>query len=261
MNRKPLNSYFSTSLKKGLDILALFAGAEKELSLGEISYKLNLNKTIAHRFTNTLVELGFLKKDLRTRQLKVGLSSFMLSNGLLRNSDVVQVISPLVDEAFDKYNATIDVGMIEGDSLISIYRREVKDKLMFHTPTILHKSAWYYNAIGKIILAAFSQTELNNYFKETPLKRKTNNTIIRQKDLIDDLEKAKKSGYSLNNEEYIPGLIALAAPLVDSNSNHVIGSVSFDYSTIQHSLKAIEKKYGEIIKKLAAEISKSIHGL
>ena len=59
----------------------------------------------------------------------------------------------------------------------------------------------------------------------------------------------------MNNEEWVPGLIAIAAPLINLHTNEVKGAVCFDFSTIQHAIAKVEKKYAEGIIRLASDIS------
>ena len=86
----------------------------------------------------------------------------------------------------------------------------------------------------------------------------TKKTLVGKKELIADLEKTRKRGYSLNNEEYINGLISIGAPLFNLHTNRVVGSISFDSTTIQQSLHAFEKKYAKIILETAKDISELI---
>jgi hypothetical protein len=67
-----------------------------------------------------------------------------------------------------------------------------------------------------------------------PSEKKTANTFANKANLIEDLEKSRERGYALNNEEW---------------------AVCFDFSTIQHSIKKVEKKYAKVIIKLASDIS------
>jgi len=43
--------------------------------------------------------------------------------------------------------------------------------------------------------------------------------------------------------------------LINLHTNEVKGAVCFDFSTIQHSIKKVEKKYAKAIIKLASDIS------
>ncbi|MGD2271923.1 MAG: IclR family transcriptional regulator C-terminal domain-containing protein, partial [Desulfobacterales bacterium] len=65
-------------------------------------------------------------------------------------------------------------------------------------------------------------------------------------------------GYSLNNEEIVPGLIAIGAPLFNMKMRRVIGSICFDFVTSEHSLSSIERDYAQVILKWSRNISEMI---
>ena len=58
-----------------------------------------------------------------------------------------------------------------------------------------------------------SESEFSDFASKTKLVAKTKNTIVDIADLTSELEITKKRGYALSNEEYLPGLNAIAAPL------------------------------------------------
>ena len=68
----------------------------------------------------------------------------------------------------------------------------------------------------------------------------------------------KLRGYSINNEEYVKGLICIAAPLMNFNTKEVAGAVSLDFPLSEYALNSIEKNYTEILTKLASELSEII---
>jgi hypothetical protein len=45
----------------------------------------------------------------------------------------------------------------------------------------------------------------------------------------------------VRTEEYLPGLLAIGAPLVDPVSGKGVGAVSFDFSVLQHTLRKRSK--------------------
>jgi DNA-binding IclR family transcriptional regulator len=59
----------------------------------------------------------------------------------------------------------------------------------------------------------------------------------------------------MSEEEYLPGLLAIGAPLVDPISGEGIGAVSFDFSVLQHSAGEIVTQYAEQIVHTAKLLS------
>lgn len=247
-------TYFSTTIEKGLKILSLFDQDRTKSSLAEISRLTKINKTSTYRFVNTFLELGFLRKNRETKMISLGPRAIALGHGFLRGFDLLDVIRPIIDNAVKTYQATVDAALLDGDALLIIYRRETGNTLTYRLPTVTR--SLHCSAIGKSVLAFLSEDELTGMIKPSQLVRKTPNSIVNYENLLKELRRIREHGYALNREEFIIGLIAIGAPLIHIDTKRVVGAVSFDFSTPQISIKEMEKKYSGAIVKLAGEISK-----
>jgi len=251
-----LDSYFSKTIEKGLLILNLFDKDHTRRSLTEISKVLGLNKTSIYRYVNTLVELGYLKRVSNTKILKLGPKALSMGYQILQSSELLLTVKPLIDQTFKELNVTIDSVLKDGDTLIALYRRESKNTINFRHPLV--SRSLYARATGKAVLASMEANEISRFIADIQFEPKTKNTIRKSEDLIAELELTKKRGYSLTEEEYLPGLSAIGAPLMNFKHNTVIGAVSFDLPAYEYPVKSIEQKYADAIKSLASDLSEMI---
>lgn len=247
--------YYSTSLERGMSILRLFTQDRSTWTLTQISKDLDLNKTSTYRFVNTLVQLGYLRKDPNTKLISLGAQSMTLGAGFYRTDDIYEVGKPLIEDAFETHQVNTELALFNEDMIVVVYRREARESFVPRFPISRRKEQFYCSSLGKAVLSALPQKEMMKIVKGLPNEKKTANTLANKADLIADLRKSKERGYALNNEEWVPGLIAIAAPLINLDTNEVKGAVCFDFSTIQHSIKQVEKKYARVIIKLASDIS------
>jgi IclR family pca regulon transcriptional regulator len=252
MSKNP-KTYFSTTIEKGLKILSLFNQDRNKSSLAQISRLTGINKTSTYRFVNTFIELGYLRKNPDTKMISLGPTAIALGHGLLRGFDLLEVIKPIVDQAVKAFKTTVDVALLDGDVLMIIYRREMGNTLTFRLPTVTR--SLHCSAIGKSVLAFLPEHKLAEMIKPASLVRKTPNSIVNTQKLKAELGRIREQGYALNKEEYIVGLIAIAAPLINVSTQAVVGAVSFDFSTPQISIDEVEKRYSESIIDVANEIS------
>lgn len=257
--KKKTDAYFLNTLEKGLEILNLFTPEHTSWTLNEIAQNSNLNKTTAYRYVNTLIQMGYLRKDPRTKILTVGPVALSLSYSLQGSFDLLRTIKPIIDQISDELNVTVDSTFWDGRKLIVLHRREAKNTLIFRLPPVVKEM--YCIAAGKAILAHLPESEMLRVIHLQNLVRRTPNTIYDKEALIADLEKTKRRGYALNNEEYIPGLLAIAAPFFNLQTNKVLGTVDFDFSTVGSSIASVEKKLAGPIIELANTISKAISGI
>jgi DNA-binding IclR family transcriptional regulator len=112
--------------------------------------------------------------------------------------------------------------------------------------------------MGKAALAFLPENEMKESIENIELEKKTGATIISKTELIDDLKVVAKRGYSWNNEEMVPGLISIGAPLINLHTSRVEGAVSFDSSTAIHSMEEFEHCYSKILIELAKEVSTAL---
>jgi DNA-binding IclR family transcriptional regulator len=87
------------------------------------------------------------------------------------------------------------------------------------------------------------------------LTPKTEKTITTKKRLLPELRAARQRGYATADEEYLSGLLAIGAPLIDPISKSAVGAVSFDFSVLQHRADEIVVRYAEKIVQTAKLLS------
>ncbi len=87
------------------------------------------------------------------------------------------------------------------------------------------------------------------------LAARTANTIVDRKVLLAEIKMVRKQHYAMAVEEYLPGLIAIGAPILEPGSGVCVGAVSFDFSVIQHSAEDIRKKYADKVIEVAESLS------
>ena len=246
--------YFSKSLEKGLRILALFDGDNPVLTQSEIAKRLGMNMTSTYRYINTLEELGYLEKDVKTKEIRPAILCLLLCQNLMRATDHLRLIRRVVDRIHNENNISIDVALVIDDTLRRLYHREAKETLTYRLPDA-SKDCLHNTALGKAYLSCLPEEELQHTIDQLTLAAKTEKTIVDKANLLAEVKAAGDRGYALAREEYLPGLLAIGAPLVDPVSSKAVGAVSFDFSTLQHDAAEIVDRYAEQIIQTAKLLS------
>ena len=138
MPKKPNNNtskqYYSVSLERGLSILRCFTPDRPVWSLKHISETIGLNKTSTYRFANTLVQLGYLKKDPQTKLMQLGPQIATFGLGYFYSNTLREIARPLIDEISDTYNITTELAFYEEDTIAVVYRREAVEAFVPRFP-------------------------------------------------------------------------------------------------------------------------------
>jgi len=246
--------YFSKSLEKGLKILALFNRETSALTQSEIARKLELNMTSTYRYINTLVELGYLEKDSRSKVIRPAILCLPFCNNLMGATDHMHLIKGVIDHVHSEHNISIETAFVISNTIVRIYHRSAKETLTYRLPDS-SSNCLHNTALGKAYLFSLEPEQLRHKLNTLELTPKTEQTITRKTDLLAELDNARLNGYAMNIEEYLPGLIAIAAPLVDPRIGKGIGAVSFDFSLLQINVEDMEKKYAGLICEVAKVLS------
>jgi DNA-binding IclR family transcriptional regulator len=245
------NPYFSKIIEKGLRILNLFTPETPTLSLKDITLKTRINPTSTFRFVETLVQLGYLRKDPATKLVKLGPMALAMSHNIVRSFDILQIAKPLIDEAFARFNVTIDSALVEDQRLVLLYRREARDTLTLALPFV--SAHLHCSALGKAYLGALPEKTCARTVEGLDLVRRTPNSQTTKAGLLADLRRTRAKGYAVCNEEYVLGLVSIGAPLVNANGE-ALGAVSFDTATAQYTVEEAERRFAPAVLALAREI-------
>lgn len=255
-------AYYSVSLERGLSVLRCFTPDRPNWTLSQISSAIELNKTSTYRYVNTLVELGYLKRDPQTKAIRLGPQIMTFSLGYFYSNNLLETARPLIDDVSETYNITTELAFYEEEMATILYRRDASEAFVPRFPISRKREQFYLSAIGKAILSNRSKIEIDASLANVELIPKTDNTITDKDAFAEELKLTRKRGYALNNEEWVTGLIAIAAPVMDNFAGKAIGAVCFDFSTINNSISKIEDKYANLAIKLAGNISRlvELHG-
>jgi len=246
--------YFSKSLEKGLKILALFKKDSAVFTQSEIAKILGLNMTSTYRYINTLVEMGYLEKDAKTKEIRPSISCLTLCLNLMRATDNIRMIKDVVDRIHAENNISVDVAFAADDSLVRIYHREAKEVLTYSLPEFT-SNCLHNTALGKAYLSSLQEDAIIEKIKTMDLVAKTERTITDKDIFLKEILTTRKRGFALQVEEYLPGVLAIAAPLYDPLHGRGVGAVSFDFSVLQHDIEEVVSQFGEMILQTAKELS------
>jgi len=237
-----------------LKILSLFNRDNPVMTQSQIAKTLDLNMTSTYRYINTLVELGYLEKDAKTKEIRPAILCLLFCANLMRATDHLRLIKEVVDRIHRENNISIDVAFAVDDTLVRIYYRGAEETLTYSLPDF-SKNSLHNTALGKAYLSSLPDERIAEKIDALDLAPKTANTIVDRNKLYAEIIKSKKRGFAMSEEEFLPGLITISAPLFDPLTGKGVGAVCFDFSLLEHSPDTVKAKYGNMIRETAEKLS------
>lgn len=208
----PALSPTGSSAERSLRLLARLAAEGRALSLAELASELSLPKATAHRVCAQLLETGFITRDVNQRDFVVGpalrtLAFDTLNHGALRGLRH-EVLADLVTDVGETCNLTT----LDGAAVLYLDRVEAAWPWRL-TLAVGEHVPLHCTASGKLFLALMPVERRETLITQLRLKRMTDSTLTSKSALRAECAAIAKAGYSLDREEFVAGLIALAVPV------------------------------------------------
>jgi len=203
-----------------IGLLEVIASKDERYSLQRLVEETGLPKPTLHRMLQQLEAAGLLQRESDGRLYGTGVRLRRLAENLLLNDSHHgarhAVLRHLVGEVGESCNITA----LSGSEVIYLDRVETAAPLRFY----LHPGSRvpaHCSASGKVFLAQMTPAQRERLLAHAPLERYTANTITDAAGLEREVERVRRDGYALDDEEFLPGLlcIAMAVPAGADRSN------------------------------------------
>jgi len=203
------------TLKKTLELIDFIVKSPEGLTVSEIARKFNMSISNTYKYLTILEESGYLIRNSE-KKYKPGFKLVEYGSIILRKIDLREIAHPYIVDLAKKTGETIHLILKENQVGIYIDKIEGFNSLPMIS-RIGMKVDLYCTSSGKAILAFLPGEELNRYLNSVKLIPKTPHTIIDKKKLLTELNKIKKEGFAVDNEENEIGIKCVAVPIF----NHI----------------------------------------
>ncbi|SFK04500.1 transcriptional regulator, IclR family [Halobacillus dabanensis] len=213
----------NTSLENALYALKSFSGNNPELGVSELSKKLDIGVSTAHRLLASLADENFIVKNRETQKYSLGLSILELTNTVTEQIHIIRESIPILQRLRDETGESAHLSIIEDTNVIYLQRLESP----YNTPleTFLGKrNPVYCTGAGQTILAYQSESEMDRVLA-CDMKAHTSYTITDTDRLKAKFAQIRKSGFTISDQEYEKDFFSISSP-VYNKENSVIASMS-----------------------------------
>jgi IclR family KDG regulon transcriptional repressor len=244
----------SPAILTGLSILEYMA-ATPELGVTELARKLNAGKSSVHRILNTLAHKDYIEKNPATGRYRLTYRLFLVASTAADRFGLKEVAAPMMERLAMATGETVNLGILEEDRVVNLHKVSGPQpiRLHIHAPGGVKAHA---TGLGKVLLAGLEPKELDNRLGTSRLARLTPNTHATRRSLHAELERVRRRGYAIDNEECSAGIRAVAVPIRDSRGT-IVAALSIAGPT--HRLT--EKRIADLAPNLLAtgeEISRRL---
>lgn len=237
------------SVERAVWILKCFEDSP-ELSLTEVSRKLDIHKNTVFGLMSTLKAYNLLTQDQSSGKYRLGMELYRLGNCV--SVDLRALVSPYLDKLVDLCGETANFMVPDGDSVIYLDKRESTHSMLISTKLGL-RLPFYLTAGGKAILSRMPAERVSALLADTTFVVRTSNTLSTPQAVVAQLSEIQRRGYAVDNEELEYGLLCLAVAIINSRGEPV-GAISIS-GPIHRMTPETQRRYAEYLLSFGSEIS------
>jgi DNA-binding IclR family transcriptional regulator len=202
--------YSAPVIKKTFEVLRLIVGSNRSLGVTEIAKTLSLSKSTVFGILKALQDTGFIAKSKTTKKYAIGQELFKLSKVVLQGDVLTMIARPFLEKLVELVDETVFLCAREENIVKVLDTIETSKKLKISSP-IGTKFPITAAAFCKAFLSSMNDKEIRDFLKEQGLPKYTENSITDVDQYLEEIAKARESGYSLDFEEYHMGVRGIAA--------------------------------------------------
>jgi len=258
-NRGRLKVRQNSSLIKGLRILEYVAASPSGLKLSDIAREVNLPTSNLTLFLNSLVEMGYVIKNLVDGRYYISdridrLAKKITTSRYIQLESVAEKEMAHLHRKFDENTLLAVLNNFRLQFILTLQSsRNVQilnndDKLFIPHVT----------AAGKAILAHLDEDLLRSYFQNAALQRFTAKTSTNAGDIMKELEEVRERGYAINRGEYEELVMAVAAPIFQNEK--VTASVVVQFPTFRYQEERLPNFANDVMSS-AKSIERKLNSL
>jgi len=246
------SEYYNQSIKRAIQIMHLFNSQEKELSLAEISRKMDIHKSIVYRILITLESEGWLVKNPETNKYMLGIKLLLLSSVVLDDLVVRKTALPIMKKLSAETGETVVLTMYSDGGAICIEKIESDNSIKI-TSQVGKFFPLHAGATGLAVLMGMPDEIRKEILKRKPLEKFTEKTETDPDKIIKLVEEAKKDDYIISVGSVDPGVVAIGIPINFTQGNIFMGlsitgpEYRFDEQKISFVVDELKKAKKEIL--------------
>jgi IclR family KDG regulon transcriptional repressor len=249
------NRKIIASVQHALNILNLFDASHPELGNSEIANMLGMDPSTVAGLIYTLKHNNYLDQNPSNRKYRLGLKLAERAAVLLNQIDLRKIAAPFLEELRSWSGESTNLAIRDHQEVAYIERLFGSHPLGIRSE-IGKRAPLHSTALGKAILAHLRPNDTQAILGEYQFIQVTPNTIIKIDEFIQELERVRKLGFALDDEENEIGGRCLAAP-IQNDDGIAVAAISISFPIQRLPLEKVQE-YGEKIKTSALEISSRI---
>lgn len=199
------------SLDRAVSVLEALSESDTPLSLAEICQRMSLHKSTAHRSLMVLERSSLIERTGENR-FRLGLKLHEWGNRAVEQSDLPSRIHPFSRRLSTLVGETVHLSILENTSIVYLDKVEPTHRIRLACRTGISNPV-YCTSMGKAMLAFQPEKLLEQVIAKIRFTPFTHKTLRSREALLKSLERVRRRGYAIDDEEIETGVRCIGAPI------------------------------------------------
>jgi DNA-binding IclR family transcriptional regulator len=195
-------------------VLAFLEAEGRPLGISELARRLNASKGSVRDVLETLRSHGLLERDDASKLYRLGPHLVRLGHAAQDGLDLAQVARPVLAWLAEQSGQTALLLTRQGDRALILAKAEAGQTTMQVSAPVGRRIPLTAGAVGKVFLAYADERERTEHLDRLP--RFTPRSIADRAAYEAELRSVRHRGYALDDQEYLDGVRAAAAPVLNA---------------------------------------------
>lgn len=210
----------SKSALRVLEIMEFVASRRDGCSHTAIAQSLAIPKSSLSALLQDLHSTGYLQRNPESGTFTIGVQVLWLANSYLRNMNLVRMGQPVVAQLFAQVQEFALLAIPIGPEYVTICTESLPS-VFAHTLQVGQRGLLITSAVGRAMMSVMTVAEVDNILAAS---RPLVTTPLTQKKITEikmELESTRIRGVGYSNDESIPGIVGIAAPVFNATGSPV----------------------------------------
>ena len=240
------------AIRRAFDVLALLRDEGTPLGVVQIAERLGFTLSTAHRIARALVGEGYLSQDEGRERYRLGAQALLLGQAAQRSLGI-DAVRPVLERLAEGTGESVNLGLLDGDQVVVVYRVESSQPLRF-SMDVGSRIELYASSMGKSLLAFNDNLADYPDRRADSLVRLTPTTHGDPDSLRADLESIRARGWSTDDEESLPAVRCVGAPVLDT-SGQARAAVAVQAPAVRMPDERFDE-LGPVVRRAADELAR-----
>jgi len=224
------------------------------MSASELSRDLGLSKSTLSSLLATLEHHGLVRRDPLTRRVRLGLTLLELAAAVDVDVDAGEAARPHLARLCRHSGETAILHLVSGDDVRIAECAEPATQLKVVAP-LGAPLPRFAGSVAKVLLAALDPAEAEAIVRGHQLPAFTPRSIVDPSAYLGQLAATRRRGHARENEEYLIGVSAVSAPVIN-HEGRTIGTISV--ACVKTRARARLHELAEPVMNAAAQTSRRL---